>query len=118
MSLLNDTHLKKTILLDIFELSRYHYFTDIQLQVQEEKISESTQIQKNNKWIWRFRDSRNIEPETIIDKLRKKERKLIKDLKSKEFSIEKKQRVKQEIIDLEYALTHYHSLLVERSDDI
>jgi hypothetical protein len=26
--------------------------------------------------------------------------------------------VKQEIIDLEYALTHYHSLLVERSDDI
>lgn len=119
MSLLNDTHLKKTILLDIFELTRFLYFADIETQVQQENTSKSTSpIKKHNKWIGKFRYSRNIEPESIIDKLRKKERKLIKSLKSGDLSQEQKRLMKEEIIDLEYALSHYHTLLMERPDEI
>lgn len=83
MSLLNDTHLKKTIILDILELTRYHYFSDIQEQVkQEESIKHEKDSENIHKWIGKFRTSRHIEPENIIDKLRLKERKLIKTLRS------------------------------------
>lgn len=75
-ALLNDTYLKKLILQNIFELVRYHSLRELQKQVKDEDTSEL----KGNKWIQKFRKKAPNKTEKIIEKLTKKEQKILKKL--------------------------------------
>lgn len=106
-ALLNDTHLKNTILGYIFEIHKYFYMEE----TQKKAALDSGELQNTNKWIQAFQDIPKDDTESILETLQKKQWNIQKKLEKKDVSKKSRKKYQEKLKDVEYALMHYHNLL-------
>ena len=108
-ALLNDTYLKKLMLQNIYEVAKYYWLRELQKQAKDQNISKN-----KNKWIQKNQNIAGDKIEKIVEKLRKKEIKILTKLETHNFSVDEKKYYHEEIKDIRYAIEHYSNILQDR----